>query len=228
MHFKFWLWILWLFLVAFEGASKGQEIIKVSTADGRRIYSNTEEVYRLIDIPPKQTSAPLVLLDERSEPSPEIEKLIREISESHGVDPDLVRAVVKAESNFNPRAVSQKGALGLMQLIPETAKRFGVTNVWDPKQNIEGGVKFLKFLMGMFPENLPHILAAYNAGENAVVKHRGIPPYRETQEYVRKITRLYNKKGNLLIASNQPEQRIVSYRDSSGRVVYSNLDSAYR
>jgi soluble lytic murein transglycosylase-like protein len=111
-------------------------------------------------------------------------------------------------------------------LIPETAKRFGVDNVWDPKQNIEGGVKFLKFLMGRFPDNLPYILAAYNAGENAVLKYRGIPPYRETQAYVRKITQVY-KGDHFLIVSGQPE-RIVSYRNDSGRVVHSNLDNADR
>ena len=168
----------------------------------------------------------LIVLDQNAEPSLEIEKLIQEISQRHGVDPELVKAVAKPESNFNPRAVSHKGALGIMQLIPETAKRFGVANVWDPKQNIEGGVRFLKFLIGMFPDNLPYILAAYNAGENAVLKYRGIPPYRETQAYVRKITQVY-KGDHFLIVSSQPE-RIVSYRKDSGRVVHSNLDNAFR
>jgi hypothetical protein len=98
-----------------------------------------------------------------------------------------------------------------MQLIPETAKRFGVTNVFDAKQNIEGGVKFLKFLMGMFPNNLPYILAAYNAGENAVLKYKGIPPYQETQAYVRKISQAYSKKGSFLVASNQSCGRSTNY-----------------
>jgi soluble lytic murein transglycosylase-like protein len=226
--FKFSRWFdLFLLLLAFEGTYQGQEIVKFSASDGKRIYSNTEEIYRLIPGAVTLKTPRLAPLNEKSDTPLEIEKLIREISEQHGIDPELVKAVVKTESNFNPRAISHKGAHGLMQLVPDTAKRFGVANVWDPKQNIEGGVKFLKFLMSMFPDNLPYVLAAYNSGENAVLKYRGVPPYPETQAYVRKITQTYNKKGNLLIASNQTEP-IVSHRDNSGRVVYSNLDGTYR
>ena len=221
-----WWIVLFSLLVTFEGLHQAQEIVKYKSQDGKRIYSNTEEIYRWVERPVGKIDPKLIVLDQNAEPSLEIEKLIQEISQHHGVDPELVRAVAKAESNFNPRAVSNKGALGIMQLIPETAKRFGVANVWDPKQNIEGGVKFLKFLMGRFPDNLPYILAAYNAGENAVLKYRGIPPYRETQAYVRKITQVY-KGDHFLIVSGQPE-RIVSYRNDSGRVVHSNLDNADR
>jgi hypothetical protein len=220
-------WIVFFSLLAtFDGLHQAQEIVRFSGQDGKRIFSNTEEIYRWVQRPVGQIDPKLIVLDQNAEPSLEIEKLIQEISQRHGVDPELVRAVARAESNFNPRAVSNKGALGIMQLIPETAKRFGVVNVWDPKQNIEGGVKFLKFLIGMFPDNLPYILAAYNAGENAVLKYRGIPPYRETQAYVRKITQVY-KGDHFLVVSSQPE-RIVSYRKDSGRVVHSNLDNAFR
>lgn len=207
-----------------------QEIVKFSSPDGKRIYSNTEEIYRLVPHEFPTAGPKLIPIDDKSGPSPQIEKWIDEISDQHGVDPELVKAVAKTESNFNPRAVSHKGALGLMQLIPDTARRFGVANVFDPKQSIEGGVKYLKFLNGMFPENLPHILAAYNAGENAVLRYKGVPPYRETQAYVRRITAAYNKKGSFLVASNrgQPDRHIVSYRDTAGRTIYSNLDSAYR
>jgi soluble lytic murein transglycosylase-like protein len=156
-----------------------------------------------------------------------IDNLIYQISERHGVDPDLVKAVARVESNYNPYAVSRRGAQGIMQLIPETARRFGVSNIFDARQNIEGGVKFLKFLMEMFPNNLPYILAAYNAGENAVLKYRGIPPYRETQAYVRKTTHLYNKKAPFLTAKNESDGSIVRYCDKAGRVVYSNVGSAY-
>ena len=227
-----------LFLLGFSegGFSEGhqaQEIVKFASSEGKRIYSNTEEIYRLVKADLVTEKARLIPLDDKS-PVPaqleQIEKWIHEISEQQGVDPELVKAVAKTESNFNPYAVSNKGALGLMQLIPDTAKRFGVTNVFDAKQNIEGGVKFLRFLMGMFPNNLPYILAAYNAGENAVLKYKGIPPYRETQAYVRKISQAYSKKGSFLVASNQSaaDRRITTYRDNSGRVVYSNVDSAYR
>ena len=91
----------------------------------------------------------------------------------------------------NPRAVSPKGCIGLMQLHPDTATRFGVTDAFDPAQNIRGGARYLRFLTDHFQGDLPLILAAYNAGENAVIKHQGIPPYRETQQYVRKVTDLY-------------------------------------
>jgi soluble lytic murein transglycosylase-like protein len=217
----------------FSESHQAQEIVRFASSEGKRIYSNTEEIYRLVKTDRVTEKARLVPLDDKSHVAAQleqIEKWIHEISEQHGVDPELVKAVAKTESNFNPYAVSNKGALGLMQLIPDTAKRFGVTNVFDARQSIEGGVKFLRFLMGMFPDNLPYILAAYNAGENAVLKYKGIPPYRETQAYVRKISQAYSKKGSFLVASNQSaaDRRITTYRDNSGRVVYSNVDSAYR
>lgn len=205
-----------------------QEIVKFTGSDGKRIYSNTEEIYRLIGKPKLIAPPKMVMKAQSTEPDPQIEKLIRQVSEQHGVDPELVKAVAKAESNFNPYAVSYKGAKGIMQLLPGTAKRFGVSNVFDPKQNLEGGVKFLKFLIEMFPDNLPRILAAYNAGEIAVIKYRGIPPYRETQAYVRKISQGYNNKNGLLMAANQDQNKIVSYKDQMGRTVYTNLESAYR
>jgi soluble lytic murein transglycosylase-like protein len=215
--------------VGFSESHEAQEIVKFAS-EGKRIYSNTEEIYRLVKTERTPEKPKLIPLEDKAVVPAQIEKWIHEISDQQGVDPELVKAVAKTESNYNPYAVSNKGALGLMQLIPETAKRFGVTNVFDAKQNIEGGVKFLKFLMGMFPNNLPYILAAYNAGENAVLKYKGIPPYLETQAYVRKISQAYSKKGSFLVASSQSaaDRRIATYRDSSGRVVYSNVDNAYR
>ena len=112
---------------------------------------------------------------------------IREIAARHGVDPDLVEAVIRVESAFNPRAVSNKGAQGLMQLMPRTASALGVRNVFDPYQNIEGGVRHLRYLLDRYPGNVPLALAAYNAGEKAVDQYRGIPPYGETTQYVQKI-----------------------------------------
>jgi soluble lytic murein transglycosylase-like protein len=205
---------------------EGQEIVKVTGKDGKKIYANTEEVYQLVNNANPSETVKIQTTPADNRASQEIDNLIDHISGQHGVDPELVKAVARVESNYNPRAVSYKGALGLMQLLPETAKRFGVFNVWDPQQNIEGGVKFLKFLSGMFPNNLPYVLAAYNAGENAVVRHRGIPPYRETQAYVRRITGLY-KKGSVLTAGSEPDGGIVCYRDEVGRVVYSNLETAF-
>ena len=220
--------IILMLVFAGKNTIEAQEIDRVTGKDGKKIYANTEEVYQLVDnlsfSPETNSRTQTIFIDNQT--SQKIDNLIHQISEQHGVDPELVRAVARVESNYNPHAVSYKGALGLMQLLPETAKRFGVRNVWDPQQNIEGGVKFLKFLNEMFPNNLPYVLAAYNAGENAVVKHRGIPPYRETQSYVRRITSLY-KKGSILTATSEPDGGIVCYRDEAGRVVYSNLEATY-
>lgn len=116
--------------------------------------------------------------------------LIRQESANQSMDPNLIEAVVQAESGFNPGAVSPAGALGLMQLMPGTADDLGVSNPLDPQQNVRGGVKYLKQMIGRF-NSLPLGLAAYNAGPGAVEKHHGIPPYAETKAYVSKIIRQY-------------------------------------
>jgi soluble lytic murein transglycosylase-like protein len=112
---------------------------------------------------------------------------IREVAARHGVAADLVEAVIRVESAFNPRAVSNKGAQGLMQLMPRTASSLGVRNAFDPRENIDGGVRHLRYLLDRYPGNVPFALAAYNAGEKAVDYYGGIPPYAETQQYVQKI-----------------------------------------
>ena len=116
-----------------------------------------------------------------------IDEHIKEVADRHGVRADLVAAVIEAESEFNPRAVSRRGARGLMQLMPKTAATLGVDDPFDPKANIEAGVKHLRAMMDRFDNNIPLALAAYNAGEVAVIKHRGISPYRETRAYVKRI-----------------------------------------
>jgi soluble lytic murein transglycosylase-like protein len=116
-----------------------------------------------------------------------MDAFIKKVAARHNVSPDLVAAVIEAESEFNPRAVSRRGARGLMQLMPKTAKTLGVDDPFDPRENIEAGVRHLRALMDRFGDNLPLVLAAYNAGEVAVIKHRGVPPYRETRAYVKRI-----------------------------------------
>jgi soluble lytic murein transglycosylase-like protein len=115
------------------------------------------------------------------------EPMIHQAASRHNVDAALVKAVIHTESYFNPNATSHKGASGLMQLMPQTAERLGVTDLYNPRQNINGGTKYLGQLMKRYGNSLSLALAAYNAGERAVEKYRGIPPYRETQRYVKKV-----------------------------------------
>ncbi len=120
--------------------------------------------------------------------------LIKKIATKHKIDPKLLHAIIRAESAYNPNAVSRVGAVGLMQLMPATAKRYGVKNRRNPAQNISGGTRYLKDLLKMFNSNLKLAVAAYNAGENAVIKYRNsIPPYRETRNYVKKVLRFYQQ-----------------------------------
>ena len=119
--------------------------------------------------------------------------LIVKASERHKIEPALIKAIIKAESNFNHRAVSPKGARGLMQLMPTTASSLQVQDSFHPENNIEGGVKYLRYLLNYFNGNLPLALAAYNAGENAVIRHRGVPPYRETQVYIQRVLSYLDK-----------------------------------
>ena len=114
-------------------------------------------------------------------------------SQKYSVDYNLVKAVIKAESNFNPKAVSRAGARGLMQLMPQTANLLQVNDSFHPEENIDGGVRYLRYLLNLYNNNLQLALAAYNAGENAVFKYRGIPPYQETQTYVQRVLRYYQQ-----------------------------------
>ncbi|MGD0919720.1 MAG: lytic transglycosylase domain-containing protein [Thermodesulfobacteriota bacterium] len=123
--------------------------------------------------------------------SEDYDELISEFSKKYQVDFALVKAIIRAESGFNPRAISRKGAKGLMQLMPETALRMNVSNIFNPRENIEGGVRYFKYLLSLFNDDLRLSLAAYNAGENLVSELRTIPPYRETVDYVRRVLNYY-------------------------------------
>jgi soluble lytic murein transglycosylase-like protein len=127
-------------------------------------------------------------------PTTGLEQTVEQIAQQNALPPELLHSVIKVESNYNPYAVSPKGALGMMQLIPSTAKRFGVGDVFNPVENIQGGAKYLRYLLDLYNGNYPLALAAYNAGEGAVAKHGGVPPYKETQNYLRLVKHQLDKR----------------------------------
>lgn len=139
--------------------------------------------YRRVDIRPNRLHP---IISEQ-----ELEPMIKRFSRQHQLHPALIRAVIKAESNFDPRAVSRSGAIGLMQLMPQTALQLDVRDLYDPEDNIGGGTKYLRQLLDRFRGNLPLALAAYNAGEHVVDRYRTLPPIDETRQYVRKVLRYY-------------------------------------
>jgi soluble lytic murein transglycosylase-like protein len=200
-------------------SSQASNIVAITEQDGRVVYVNIgrraerSAVWGLTSSPP----APA-----------EINSIVRRVASRYQIDPKLVRAIIQAESDYNPGAVSSKGAMGLMQLIPSTAQRFGVGNPFDPKQNIEGGVSYLKYLLKLFGGNLPLSLAAYNAGENTVIRSGGIPAIPETEHYVREVTRLYHSPASsALHPANSPASGaapIYRYVDSAGVVHFTNVE----
>jgi soluble lytic murein transglycosylase-like protein len=167
---------------------------------------------------PRQTYGPL-----RGVPA-SLSSLVHVISNNHGVDPALVAAVMRTESGFNRWAVSPKGAKGLMQLIPATGYRFGVQDFFDPQQNIEGGVRYLKFLLNKFEGNLDLSLAAYNAGENLVERLGRIPSIPETVNYVRKIRAIYEPGKTEQSPEQEDKPQIFRAVDRRGVVHFSNIE----
>jgi len=157
-------------------------------------------------------------------PPDHLEKIVREAAERHKVDPALVKAVISTESGWNPHAISRRGAVGLMQLIPETAQRYGVGNPFDPAQNVEGGTTYLRSLLDRYNGDLVKSLAAYNAGEHAVDLSGGVPALRETQRYVQKVTDEYFRPGSDRDQAlwSPPKSSLRQEVDSKGRLVYTN------
>jgi len=161
-------------------------------------------------------------------PLPDLAPYAREIREAaarYGVEEALIKAVIRVESGFNSRAVSPKGARGLMQLMPGTATMLGVRDSFDPRQNIDGGVRHLRGLIDRFGADLKLALAAYNAGEQAVVNHRGIPPYRETRDYVTRILGLFTPAPAAAAPAPREPEVQSTYRvvGPDGTVTYTNI-----
>lgn len=195
------------------------DIIRYRDAKGRIVYVNTEDSALRMAARTGGAVAALRLMGRRKETMPGIEEHIKQTAKQNKVDPRLVRAMIEVESAWNPRARSRAGALGLMQLMPGTARQFGVRNSFDPKQNVTGGVRYLRFLLDRFDGDLTLSLAAYNAGETAVKKHNGVPPYRETRGYLERLRRLY---GKLSANSKLRIGSIYLVVDEKGRSIYRN------
>ncbi|MBV9087442.1 MAG: lytic transglycosylase domain-containing protein, partial [Acidobacteriaceae bacterium] len=159
------------------------------------------------------------ILRDRAVSSAELDSIIQTAAQRHNVDPNLVRAVIRVESNFNPRAISPKGAMGLMQLMPATARNLNVSNPFDPEQNVNAGVRHLRELLDSYRGDVSLSLAAYNAGSGAVARSKGVPHYSETRQYVQRITRIYGDKASAAGASGAP---IHVYRDASGVLTFTN------
>ena len=167
--------------VLFVTVSAGYFLSGIS--GGREVRPLVQEAR--VETPPAE-SAPAA---SEADGEVDLDAYIKQVAARYDVPADLVAAVIDAESSNNPRAVSRRGARGLMQLMPKTAKRLGVDDPFDPRANIEAGVRHLRAMIDIFGNDLPRVLAAYNAGEVAVIKHRGVPPYRETRAYVKRITK---------------------------------------
>ena len=207
-------------------------IATVLDDDGRRFFVNAEPPAKL-NLTATKPRPNIYLPAEssftgHSRPAVEIgrdgvEKIVREAADRHSVDAALVRAVIETESNWNPKAYSHKGAGGLMQLIPTTAQRYGASDVFDPQQNINAGVKHLKWLLERYNGNLDLALAAYNAGEGAVDRVHGIPAFRETRNYVQKVQNAYFRPGSGRLADAYVNPHAI-HRDvsSDGRIIFTN------
>jgi soluble lytic murein transglycosylase-like protein len=178
-----------------------------ASAEGRKVTSvvrtdvRTGKLIRRTVVSPatQQTAEP-----EASFGSQPIQAIIEESATRNQVEEPLIHSVIRAESGFNPLAVSSKGAQGLMQLIPSTAKRFGVKDSFDSKQNVEGGVKYLRYLIDLFHGDYTQAVAAYNAGEAAVTKYGGVPPFQETRNYVAAVARNLEQERRAFSARPKP------------------------
>lgn len=179
---------IFLLLTVGAGASLG-DIYKYIDSDGVVHFTNT----------PTSTDYILYLKEERARgkkihlPPQTYDTIIQEAVRAYGVEAALIKAVIQAESSFDPKAVSRAGARGLMQIMPENDSALDISNPFDPSQNIMGGTRYLKQLLTRYDKKLPLALAAYNAGPDAVDRYRRIPPFKETQAYVRKVMALYSK-----------------------------------
>jgi soluble lytic murein transglycosylase-like protein len=179
-------------------------VVRVDAASGKLVRTIVVQSRPVVarTVVPKNADAGSTAV-QGSAADADLQQIVEDTAKRYDVDPLLVHSVIQVESNYNAHAVSPKGAQGLMQLIPSTAKRFGADDSFDAKQNVEAGVKYLKYLNSLYPNDLRLTLAAYNAGEGAVAKYRNnIPPYKETEQYVHRVGQKY---GNARKASDKKQ-----------------------
>jgi Transglycosylase SLT domain/Domain of unknown function (DUF4124) len=214
-----------LALVIWAGTVCASSVLWKIDAKGRKVfYNNPPKIRRNVS----ESGEVLLGYSRRFE---EYSQLIQTISQRHGVDPELVKAVIQVESNYNDRAVSHKGACGLMQLMPATAARYGVKSIFEPAENIDGGVRYLRDLLQLFNSDVRLTVAAYNAGENRVQRINGIPDFLETQNYVRKVMALYSGDMKYTPYGGSGKIRNVTYYkyvDSRGVTHYSASPVAFQ
>jgi len=193
--YKEFVCCLLLFLLSFYAADRvNAEVYTYEDDNGTVHFTNvpTDPQYTMI-IPPKEESRQTGREGYQSSRQGEFNKLIADKSYQYGLDPALVKAVIAVESDFNPRAISEKGAMGLMQLMPLTAKDLGVSNTFDPAANVDGGTRYLRYLLDYFNWDIELALAAYHAGKSRVERHFGIPPIPATHAYVKKVKSTYSR-----------------------------------
>jgi soluble lytic murein transglycosylase-like protein len=196
------------------------EIYRLKAPDGTVHFTNAPTDPRYRGLPGYSSGTAAGYLRLASTDTVRYGNEIKDASQRYGVPERLVHAVIRVESAFNPKAVSVKGAQGLMQLMPETASMLGVRNSFDPQQNIDGGVRHLRGLMDRFGNDLPLALAAYNAGEKAVINYRGIPPFPETRDYVTRVLHFYDGGTNASATASSVVYRTIG---EDGTIVYTNI-----
>jgi len=213
--------LLFSFLVSCLGSHLlAAEITSYVDKNGQSVYVNGEDRELRTAVRQGGVAAGLRIIEERKLALPGIDQFIEQESLEQRLDPQLVRAIIQVESAWNVKARSEKGALGLMQLMPETARRFGVSDPFNAKENISGGTRYLRFLLDLFHENLNYSLAAYNSGEKAVSAWKDVPPYAETRTYLRRIEMIYRAKQQEAGLSASGISRTVEGK----RIIYTNLD----
>jgi len=217
--------------LGFAASPARAQISLMQNFDGRQMFVNTEpkaktklstsRAPKSIYLPAEQTflgqKHAAMSLDRDG-----AEALVKEAAERHRINPDLIRAVIQTESGWNAGAVSRKGAVGLMQLVPSTAQRFGVKDMFSPKQNVDAGVRYLKTLLERYNGNLELALAAYNAGEGAVDRARGVPAFRETRNYVQRVQYLFNAGSGRFDGAYISSRSIRKETDPAGRTIFTN------